>query len=300
MITATVINIQKYSIHDGPGIRSTIYLKGCPLLCPWCHNPESRSFQVEIIWRKERCIGCMSCTEVCPLRAIEASEKGVLPDTKICNYCGKCAAVCPSLAMEMLGKEMTVEQVLAEVNKDAMFYQQSGGGVTLSGGEPLSQPEFAVEFLKRCKKLGYHTAVDTCGFVPEKSFDEVMPYVDLFLYDIKHLDDKAHKKYMKAPLAPILSNLRHIVNKNAKVWIRAPIVPTINDTSEHIQGIGELVRELGLKEVYLLPYHKMASAKYRLMCLPYTLSHIPEPTAEQMHRLGEILSGQGINYHIGG
>lgn len=195
---------------------------------------------------------------------------------------------------------MTVEELLAEVNKDAVFYQQSGGGVTLSGGEPLSQLKFAVEFLKRCRELGYHTAVDTCGFVAEKAFAEALPYADLFLYDLKHLDEAAHDTYTKAPLAPILSNLRYIVKHNARVWIRVPVVPTINDTPEQIKRIGTLVRELGLKDLYLLPYHKTASAKYSLMGLPYTLSHIPEPTAEQMRELGEILAGQGITFHLGG
>jgi len=298
--TAIVSNIQKYSIHDGPGIRTTVFLKGCPLSCVWCHNPETQSFHSEIIWYREKCIGCMSCMEACSQQALKASKQGIQIDMERCIRCGTCAHVCPSLAMEILGKKMTVEQVLAEVSKDAIFYQQSQGGVTLSGGEPLSQQEFAVEFLKSCKEQGYHTVVDTCGFVPEVAIDAVLPYVDLFLYDIKHLDDEAHEKYMKAPIAPILSNLRHIIKKSANVWIRVPIVPTINDAPEHILRIGALMQELGLKEIYLLPYHKMAAAKYHRLHLPYTISHLAEPTAEQMQELREILCKQGINVHIGG
>ncbi len=300
MTTAIVSNIQKYSIHDGPGIRSTVFLKGCPLLCAWCHNPETQVFQPEIVWYGEKCIGCISCVKVCPHQALKASRQGIVIDMERCTRCGKCTDVCPTLAMGKLGKEMTVEQVLAEVSKDEIFYQQSQGGVTLSGGEPLSKQEFAVECLKRCKERGYHTTVDTCGFVPESAFDAVLPYVDLFLYDIKHLDDDVHQKYMKAPVAPILSNLRHIVEKSANVWIRVPIVPTINDAPEHIQRIGALMQELGLKEIYLLPYHKMAEAKYHRLHLPYTISHIAEPTAEQMQELAQILSKQGMNVHIGG
>ncbi|ATW28905.1 hypothetical protein DCMF_25710 [Candidatus Formimonas warabiya] len=295
-----VSNIQKYSIHDGPGIRSTVFLKGCPLLCAWCHNPETQAFQPEIVWYGGKCIGCLSCVEACPHQALKATAQGIVIDRERCVCCGTCTDLCPTLALEKLGKEMTVEQVLAEVEKDRVFYEESGGGVTLSGGEPLSQKEFAVEFLKRCKELGYHTAVDTSGFVPEEVFDAVLPYVDLFLYDIKHLDDEVHRKYMKAPVAPIQHNLRHIVKKGAQVWIRVPLVPTINDAPEHIRRIGALMQDLGLKEIYLLPYHKMAEAKYHRLCLPYTVSHIEEPTAEQMQELADILSKQGLNVHIGG
>ena len=300
MTTGLVSNIQKYSIHDGPGIRSTVFLKGCPLYCAWCHNPESLSFTTEFVWNKEKCIDCLSCVETCPKQVLKASRRGIEIDPEHCTCCGLCADTCPSLALEKLGKSMSVEQVLAEVRKDDIFYQESNGGITLSGGEPLSQLEFSLELLKRCKELGYHTAVDTCGYVPENAFDAVLPYVDLFLYDIKHLDDETHIKYTKAPAAPILNNLRYIVKKGKAVWIRVPRVPTINDAPEHIQRIGALMQELGLKEIYLLPYHKMAAAKYQRLNLPYTISHIEEPSAEQMQELGEIFSGQGINAHIGG
>lgn len=300
MTTGLVSNIQKYSIHDGPGIRSTIFLKGCPLYCAWCHNPENLSFASEIVWNGEKCIGCQSCVEACPQQTLIASKQGIEIDKERCTCCGICADVCPSLALEKLGKIMSVEEVLAQVSKDEIFYQQSKGGITLSGGEPLSQLEFSLEVLKRCKELGYHTAVDTCGLVPENAFDMVLPYVDLFLYDIKHLDDETHKKYTKASIAPILSNLRYIVNKSKNVWIRVPIVPTINSAPDHMQRIGTLMQELGLKEIYLLPYHKMAVAKYQRLHLPYTISHIEEPAAEQMQELREILSKQGINAHIGG
>lgn len=300
MTSALVSNIQKFSIHDGPGIRSTVFLKGCPLRCAWCHNPETLAFPPEIVWYKEKCIHCLSCVEACPQQALEARSQGIVIDMKRCDLCGKCAEVCPTLAMEKLGREMSVEQVMAEVDKDAVFYEQSHGGVTLSGGEPLSQKDFVVEFLQRCQERGYHTAVETCGYVPKSVMDAVLPYVDLFLFDLKQLDDQLHRKYTQVSVEPILRNLRYLAGKGAKVWIRVPVVPTVNDSTEHIQKIGALMRELNLKEIYLLPYHRMAEAKYHRLGITYTVSHIAEPTAEQMQELGEILCKQGMNVHIGG
>ena len=300
VLTATVFNIQKYSIHDGPGIRTTVFLKGCPLACLWCHNPESHSTAPEIAWHKEKCIGCLTCQEACPLKAAQLTPMGIAIDKELCNLCGKCTTACPTLALEMIGKVMTMEEVFEEVNKDAVFYQQSGGGVTLSGGEPLSQPGFATEFLRLAKELGYHTALDTCGFAPQKVFEAVLPHTDLFLYDIKFLDDAAHKKYVQAPLTPVLRNLRYLAHKNATIWVRVPVVPTINDSPGHMERIALFIKELGLKEVYLLPYHKMATAKYSLMHRPYALAHLEEPTAQQMQNIGDIFAGQGLAYHLGG
>lgn len=275
-------------------------MQGCPLACIWCHNPETRTFRAGLVWTKEKCIGCLSCVDVCLQRALKATAGGIEIDWKRCELCGQCADHCPSLAMEMLGKEMNVEQVLAELKKDAIFYQQSGGGVTLSGGEPLSQQKFTEELLRRCKETGFHTAVDTCGYAPVEVFDAVLPYVDLFLYDIKHLDDAIHRKYTQVPIAPILDNLSYIVKKGANVWVRVPIIPTINDSPEHIRRIGELMDKVGLGEIYLLPYHKMAISKYSRLNLPCSCSFIEEPCAERMQELSEILTSQGMKVQIGG
>ena len=300
MTTGLISNIQCFSIHDGPGIRTTVFMKGCPLLCAWCHNPETQVFLPEIVWYKDKCIGCLTCIEACPHQALTAGSSGIKLDMEKCDRCGECANVCPTVAMERLGKEMTVEQLMKEVSKDQPFYEESHGGVTFSGGEPLSQNEFVLEALKACKAKGYHTTVDTSGFVPQRVVEAVAPYVDLFLYDIKHLDNDQHEKYMRAPNEPILRNLRWLAEHQANIWIRVPLIPGINDAPDHIRRIGELMRELGLKEIYLLPYHKMAQAKYKRLRLPYTLGFLEDPTEEEIEPLAEILRKQGLNVHIGG
>lgn len=300
MQTALVFNIQKYSIHDGPGIRSTVFFKGCPLLCAWCHNPESQIFTPELFWQCDRCIGCGTCVEVCPQDALSLTPQGLHIDREACDLCGRCADICPTLALEQVGRPMTVAEVMAEIDKDAPFYEQSGGGITLSGGEPLSQADFALELLKACKERGYHTAIDTGGFVPLSVFERVLPYTDLFLYDIKHLDEEAHRRYMQAPIGPIVDNLRWLAAQGAEIWLRIPLIPGVNDAAEHIDRIGALAAELGIKRVHLLPYHKLAAAKYHRLGIKYTLPTLEEPDEQAVEQAAEILRKRGLNVHIGG
>ncbi|MDO4581620.1 MAG: glycyl-radical enzyme activating protein [Bacillota bacterium] len=299
-ITALISNIQKYSIHDGPGIRTTVFFKGCPLLCAWCHNPETQVFNAEIKWQGDKCIGCLSCVAACPKQAISAAADGVAIDPELCGVCGACANICPSLAMELLGKSYTPKQLYAEIIKDALFYQQSGGGVTLSGGEPLSHDAFALALLQRLKADGIHTAVDTAGFVPWRVFEQLDPYIDLYLYDIKHLDSDIHEQYTRVPNQPILDNLQKLSQLAREIWLRIPLIPGVNDDPGHIRRIGELARRLGLREIYLLPYHRMAAAKYARLQLPYTLGALEEPQQQQLEELADILSATGANAHIGG
>ena len=300
MTTGLISNIQKFSTHDGPGIRTTVFMKGCPLRCAWCHNPETQTSGPEIVWFEDRCIGCMTCIDACPKGALTKGGAGIRIDSEKCDHCGKCAEACPSLALERLGREMSVAELMKEVAKDEPFYDQSHGGVTLSGGEPLLQDAFAEDFLKACKRKGYHVAVDTCGAVPWRAIERVLPYVDLFLYDVKLLDNAKHKRYTQAPNKLILSNLRRLAVHCADIWIRMPLIPGINDDPIHIHHVGELVCELGLKEVFLLPYHKMARAKYERLHLPYSLSSLEDPTEDAIAPLAGILRDQGLIVHIGG
>ena len=300
MKNAIITNIQKYSVHDGPGIRSTVFFKGCPLLCAWCHNPENQVFSTEVVWRGEKCIGCLSCIEACPEKALTATAEGIQRDAEKCILCGKCADACPTLAWEKIGKEYDLERLMEELSKDDVFYEQSGGGVTLSGGEPLSHADFAAEVLQACKAKGWHTAVDTCGFVPREAFEKVLPYTDLFLYDIKQLNEEQHRLYMQTPIGPIVENLRWLAEQGAHIWLRLPIIPGVNDDKEELEQVMALAKELGLRQIFLLPYHKMASAKYQRLGIPYKLPELEDPTSERMEELKDLFAREGFETHIGG
>lgn len=300
MKNAIITNIQKYSIHDGPGIRSTVFFKGCPLLCAWCHNPENQVFTPEIIWRKDKCIGCDSCIESCPQQALTATASGIVRDRERCITCGKCADVCPTLAWEQIGQERSVENVMEELSKDAVFYEQSDGGVTVSGGEPLSHADFVAELLKSCQAKGWHTAVDTCGFVPQEAFEKVLPYTDLFLYDIKQLNEEKHKQYMQTPIGPIVENLRWLMKNGANVWLRLPIIPGVNDDAEEISQVIALAKEVGIRKVFLLPYHKIAASKYPRLGLAYKLPDLEDPSSQQMEELRQVFAREGFETQIGG
>ncbi len=237
-----IFNIQRFSIHDGPGIRTTVFFKGCNLKCAWCHNPESQSPKKEILFYEDKCAHCRRCENI-------PEDDG--------NF------VCFNGARELCGKDYTVDEVLAEVVKDKPFYENSGGGVTFSGGECMLQMDFLLEILKKCKEKGIHTAVDTAGHVPFESFEKILPYTDLFLYDIKTMDSHKHKKYVGADNKRILENLKKLLEKHAKIWIRIPTVSNVNDSMEEMQKIKDFFGHYGAPEkVELLPYHPMGENKY--------------------------------------
>ena len=250
MIKATIFDIVRNSFVDGPGIRTTVFFKGCNLKCAWCHNPESQGFKPQMMFYKDKCKGCGKCAEVCP-----APEN--------CTLCGKCSFYCPVDARKVCGKEYTVDEVFAEIIKDKAFYDNSGGGVTFSGGECMLQIDFLCEILKKCKENGIHTAVDTAGYIPFENFEKILPYTDLFLYDIKCFDNEKHKKYVGVENELILENLKKLFQANAKIWIRIPVISDVNDSAEEMQSIKAFLNQNGKPEkIELLPYHAMGENKY--------------------------------------
>lgn len=300
-LRGTVMDIQRFSIHDGPGIRTTVFFKGCPLRCWWCHNPESQADGLEIMVRKERCIQCMACEEACPEGAIHVSEEGPAIVRERCTQCGACAEVCPAEALQLVGREMTAAEVMEQVEKDIAFYDESGGGVTFSGGEPLSQPHFLLALLQACQAREIHTAVDTCGFAPWESFEKVRHHADLFLYDVKLLDDEKHREYTGASNVPILENLRRLSRLGHEIILRLPLVPGVNDTIEQVRAIGEFAAGLPhLRRVDVLPYHHMAVEKYGRLDRDYGLPDIKPPSQEWLDEVARILIGFGLNVQVGG
>lgn len=300
--TGMVFDIKRYAIHDGPGIRTTVFLKGCLLNCPWCHNPEGKASEQEFMWWKEKCLGCEECRSVCSKGAISFSHDSFILDAAKCDVCGACASACHSQALKLVGERMTVDQVMTEIEKDVPFYDESGGGVTLSGGEPLLQPDFSEGLLVACQDRTIHTAVDTCGQVDSDVLSRISRHVDLFLYDLKVLDDEKHLKCTGVSNKLILQNLRNLVGSRQRIIVRFPLVPGVNDDEKDILELGEFVSSLdNVSELNILPYHKGGTEKSkRLRGSTSPFFSDDSPTAEALSEVQNRLKGFGLKIQIGG
>lgn len=313
-IRGMIYDIQSFSLQDGPGIRTTVFLKGCPLHCPWCHSPESQRFERELSWMEMKCVGidaCGLCLSSCPRGALQAGKRFLsalkqeemqLPviDRKLCDDCGACADRCPAQALSMCGTSYTVAQVLEKALKDQKFFKKSGGGVTISGGEALSQLRFTVELLKALKEHGIHTALDTTGFASQKQVDAVLPYTDLFLYDLKCMDDTRHRAVVGVSNEPILSNIRHIAECGGKIQVRIPLIPQFNDSDANLQAAAALCSELGdaVTMIQLLPYHTYGTVKYtRIRWEQPIFEAVPLPDT-RVEEIRRIFLDRGLNATI--
>jgi pyruvate formate lyase activating enzyme len=301
MKNGIIFDIKKYAIHDGPGIRTTVFFKGCPLRCWWCQNPEGQDSKPELVYRKSRCIGCGECAKNCSREAISLVAQRISINRENCVSCDNCSRVCPSDALSIAGKQMSVKEILEEIERDMTFYNESGGGVTFSGGEPLLQPDFLNALLTECKEGGIHTIVNTCGFAPYEIISRMHDKVDLFLYDIKIMDGRKHRKYTGASNEQILENLKKLAENGSSIVISFPIIPGINDDEKNVIRTAEFIRSLpNIQQVNLLPYHRAGIEKYKNLGKPYKLDKIQPPSNQRIKSVKEKMEAFGIRVGIGG
>jgi len=305
MNTAVVYNVQRFSLHDGPGIRTTVFLKGCPLSCPWCHNPESRDGRPQLAVKADRCLGCELCMPVCPegiAGPLDVRTNSHRPDAS-CIRCGACAEACPAGARDLLGDEMGVARVMAEIERDGAYHAESGGGVTFSGGEPIANGNapFLLECLEECGKRGFHRAVDTCGHVTTDTLLAVAERADLLLYDLKIMDDARHRVVVGVGNERIHHNLKTLADNGHDVWIRVPLIPGLTDSEENLKAVAEFAAGLARPfPIHLLPYHAIGSDKYGRLGLPYPLADLAPVDPALVNEQADKMRAYGLEVHIGG
>ena len=298
-----IFNIQGYCIHDGPGIRTSVFLKGCPLRCFWCQNPESHSFYPELFFAEEKCTGCGNCVQVCPEKAICMHGKASQTDRRLCKSAGLCVDACPNGARAAIGRRATADEVFKEIAADSLFYQESGGGVTLSGGEPLAQPEFAAGILKKCRHAGFHTALDTCGYADWTTAKEVLRHVNLVLFDFKHMNPEMHKRHTGASNELILQNAEKIHHEmSIPMQARVTLVPGFNDSPENLEATARFIAEKlsNAIPVHLLPYHRLGEAKWERLDRKNETEAIEIPGERQLAECRRIFESFGLTAIMGG
>lgn len=295
-----IFNIQRFSVHDGPGIRTVAFLKGCPLHCPWCSNPESQRLEQEIMYYPANCIGCNKCRAVCPSGAIDF-ELPSRVDRGKCTVCGKCAEICYANALVLAGQENTVETILEKLKKDGIYYRNSGGGITFSGGEPFVQHEFLEQLLKGCKANGWHNAIETTGFTTKKILERMLPLLDLVLMDIKHMNDEEHTKTVGVSNKTLLENAGFIADSGTRLIIRVPVIPGFNDDLMNIRATAGFAVSLNnVSELHLLPYHRLGQEKYGYLHREYPYEGTVPPTRIDIMELKKVVESYGLHCSIGG
>ncbi len=301
LMTGRIFNIQRCSVHDGPGIRTTVFLKGCPLSCTWCHNPEGIDEAPVLMISADRCIDCRACVEACPVEVGGAAPAGDSWDRDACTRCGSCVDACPADARELAGREVGIGELVDVLERDRVFFDSSGGGVTFSGGEPLAQPEFLIECLRECRRRGLHTAVDTCGLAPRGHLLEVAELADLVLYDLKHMDPARHRTETGADNRIILDNLRALSESEVEIWVRIPLIPGFNHDRENIEDTATFLDKLSRRHrVYVLPYHEFADGKRARMEEPGDRNAVPAPDPEMLAAVAEKLANHDLEVIVGG
>ena len=302
MTQPLIFDIKRFAINDGPGIRVTIFLKGCLLSCDWCHNPESQSPIVQKMYSKSKCIGCGECVEACPENACELTPNGIITDPNACLLCGKCAEVCPTKATEMSGEALSVEEIMDAIEKERVFFEQSGGGVTFSGGEPLMHSGFLIKLLDECGARNIHRVVDTSGFSKKETLLEVAKRTDHFLFDLKMMDDEKHQKYTGVSNRQILENLEALSEAGASINIRIPLIKGVNDDDENIEQTAAFIAGLPgeTKEINILPYHNIAAKKYEKLGGEYLENGMGEPAEERQQQIINKFKVFGLEAVIGG